>query len=337
MSLYFSNKKVTCPRLLLNNIPILEVKSHKHLGCHLDSNSKWNTHIAEILAKAGRRVDILRGLKYKLDRRSLEILYTSFIRPILEYAQSVWSNCNNTHKSSIESIQLSAMRVITGAIRGTSHRKLYAETGFVSTADRRDRHNLIIFYKIYHGHTPNYLKELLTARRHQLHDYGLRNNNQLTTLNTRTVNFYNTFLPQMTRIWNALDNGIKYIGSLQDFINHMRRNDIKIPKYYYSGPRKWQLIHTRMRLGCSPLRHDLYSMKILPSEDCECGHNCEDVFHYFFVCPQYTHCRHILGNIHPSVEHSVENFLFGKNSVSLAINKSLFNTITSFIKLSNRF
>ena len=35
----------------------------------------------------------MRKLKFKLDRRSLQTIYFSFIRPLLEYADVIWNNC----------------------------------------------------------------------------------------------------------------------------------------------------------------------------------------------------------------------------------------------------
>ena len=335
-SMLFSRNLTQKPQLLMNNIPILEVDTHKHLGCHLDSNAKWTTHINEIVTKAGRRVDILRGLKYRLDRRSLEILYCSFIRPILEYGQAVWSNCTLAQKESIESIQLSAIHVITGAIKGTSTQKLYNESCFTSTIERRDRHCLTIYYKIYHGHTPSYLRELLPPRRNTS-TYALRHKNKLGTIKCKTITYSNTFIPRMTRHWNTLESSITYVGSLPDLKRMLKKDDKRVPQRFYQGDRKWSTILTRMRLGCSPLKHDLFMMRIIQSEDCDCGHHCEDTFHFFFVCPQYTHIRQILNEIHPSVTHTVNNFLFGMNNVNNIINNNLLNTVLKYIRLSNRF
>ena len=35
----------------------------------------------------------MRKLKFKLDRKSLQTIYFSFIRPLIEYADVVWNNC----------------------------------------------------------------------------------------------------------------------------------------------------------------------------------------------------------------------------------------------------
>ena len=337
-SLVVSNKlKSNIPPLHMNFIPILEVKSHKHLGCTLDCNHKWNSHISEIVTKASRRVDILRSLKYRFSRKSLEILYTSFIRPILEYSQSVWNNCTQAHKSSIESVQLAAMRVITGGIRGTSHDKLYQETKFVSTYERRHRHCMVIFYKIVHGYTPEYLRELLPPKVHTRNRYEVRNSNEYSQYNNRTITYSNTYFPKHTKIWNDIDDSIKYIGSLRDFKLKLKESDKSTPKIHYIGERKWQLMHTRMRMRCSALRDDLFKMHIVPDASCDCGHPREDAHHFFFACPNYTHIRHSFHNIHPSITHSVTHFLQGKPNAPYKLNADLFEIVISYIQNSNRF
>ena len=47
------------------------------------------------LTKAIRlpRLHLLRSMKFTMDRKSLQTIYFSFIRPLLEYADVVWDNC----------------------------------------------------------------------------------------------------------------------------------------------------------------------------------------------------------------------------------------------------
>ena len=73
----------------MNNVSINEVSSHKHLGIFLSDDGTWHEHINYIISKAWIRLNVMRKLKFILDRKSLEIIYTSFIRPILEYADVV--------------------------------------------------------------------------------------------------------------------------------------------------------------------------------------------------------------------------------------------------------
>jgi hypothetical protein len=46
----------------------------------------WAKHIDMITGKAYKRINILRKLKFILDRKTLEKIYFTFVRPLLEYA-----------------------------------------------------------------------------------------------------------------------------------------------------------------------------------------------------------------------------------------------------------
>ena len=77
---------------------IKEVDTHKHLGIILSNDGTWHKHIDYIKTKAWDRINIMRKLKFQLDRRSLEIIYTTYIRPILEYGNEIWDNCTQYEK-----------------------------------------------------------------------------------------------------------------------------------------------------------------------------------------------------------------------------------------------
>ena len=67
------------------NQQLEDVKYHKHLGLTISDDGSWNKDIELVIDKAYSRLNILRMLKFILDRLSLEKLYLSFIRPLLEY------------------------------------------------------------------------------------------------------------------------------------------------------------------------------------------------------------------------------------------------------------
>ena len=74
----------------MNDQQVLEVDCHKHLGLYLSNNGSWHQQINFILGRAWCRINIMRKLKFKLDRKSLELIYTAFIRPLLEYGDVIW-------------------------------------------------------------------------------------------------------------------------------------------------------------------------------------------------------------------------------------------------------
>ena len=85
-SLVISRKrsKPNHPDLFMSNIEIPSVTSHKHLGFFLSNDGSWDIHVSKSIEKAWKRIGIMRHFKTRLDRFSLQTIYFSFIRPILE-------------------------------------------------------------------------------------------------------------------------------------------------------------------------------------------------------------------------------------------------------------
>ena len=66
------------PPLQLDRVTLLQVFSHKHLGVTLTPNLSWNEHISNIIAKANKRLCILKAFKYQ-DKLLLFIIMALYI------------------------------------------------------------------------------------------------------------------------------------------------------------------------------------------------------------------------------------------------------------------
>ena len=133
----------------MQNLQISEVEFHKHLGIYLSNDCTWHHHIKYISKKAWGRVNVMSKLKFKLDRKSLETIYTAFIRPLLEYGDVIWDNCSQYEKQELEKIQLEAARIATGTTKLISITALYKEAGWESLEQRRLTHKLTIFQNVF--------------------------------------------------------------------------------------------------------------------------------------------------------------------------------------------
>ena len=51
-----------------------EVMQHTHLGVTLARNLSWKPHIFNVYERASKRANMLKGLKFKLSRNTLERL-----------------------------------------------------------------------------------------------------------------------------------------------------------------------------------------------------------------------------------------------------------------------
>ena len=163
IAVLFSTKrnKQDHPTLYLRDTPIPEATHHTHLGITISGNLKWNEHINRIINKSNKCLVLLRRLKYKLSRKALIRLYTTMIRPILEYGCAIFDNCSDILANSLESVQYQAARICTGAMRHTPRYILLNELGWQTLATRRKYFKLVLFYKMLHNLTPTYLSDLV--------------------------------------------------------------------------------------------------------------------------------------------------------------------------------
>ena len=93
-------------------------KVDKVLGITIQSNLKWDLHINEVVAKASKRLHILRVLKRGgVPPADLLKVYFALIRSVLEYCCPVWHNALPVKLSdSIERVQKRALRIIFPAL-----------------------------------------------------------------------------------------------------------------------------------------------------------------------------------------------------------------------------
>jgi hypothetical protein len=101
---------------------ISTVTEHKHLELQLSDDGNWNKHIDMITKNAFSRVNIFRKFKFILDRKTLETIYITFIRPLLEYADVVWDTKTQILINKLENVQVEAARIVTGGTRLVSLR-----------------------------------------------------------------------------------------------------------------------------------------------------------------------------------------------------------------------
>jgi len=314
-----------------------ETESHKHLGIIIQNNGKWEFHIKSVIAKCRTLVACLRSYKHRLGRKTLEIMYKSFILPHFDYADVLWDNCPKELATELESIHLDAIRTIVGAVRGTSHQKLYDESGFISLLERRTRHKLILFHKMVHRKVPNYLFSILPPLISTTNPYHRRRPLDRTVPSYKTELYRNSFLPSTTQLWNSLPDFIKLSDSLSEFKHFLSKNDTKPPCYFYSGDRRSQIIHCKLRLHISDLNNDLVSRHVATDASCDCGFQSETVKHFLLDCPSYHEAR--LETIHTLPNHiiNVPHLLNGDRQFSLELNRNIISTVHSFIERSGRF
>ena len=324
--------------LTFQNHNINQVENHTHLGITWSSNGSWKNHLTSIISKVSKRIDMLRALKFKLQREDLEIIYFAFIRPLFEYASIVWDKMPRHDKyfNEMEKLQLQCARIVTGTNNYASKQLLYNDTGWDTLSCRRENQRLILMYKIVHNLAPTHLNRTLDTYTNEQNRYQFRNINIHPPL-TRTETFHNSFFPCAIRLWNSLEPSVRNAETVSAFKCKLNKNKRVRNPYYSFGLRKINTILASFRMGCSQLNSDLSKNNITNNKLCTCGDE-ETAFHFFFACPKYTVLRNTFLSDTVFVERLTVNvILSGDFDMSIQHNIDLHNAVSNFIKKTDRF
>ena len=168
--------------------------------------------------------------------------------------------------------------------------------------------------------------------------YSLRNANNIRTIHSRTNQYYNSFLPAVIRDWNDLPCSDRIVDTVDDFKRQLRQGRVIVTKYFYAGNRSMQILHTRLRTGCSSLNYDLYSKNIIESPLCNC--RCGEIENadFFFRCHLYRNHRQVLmDTLSQHCNITIKIILNGDLNLPNEANIAIFEAVQRYIQRTKRF
>ena len=119
------------PNLKSQNTNVTFVENHKHLGLTISRNGQWNAHVENTLKSASYVLGIVRKLRFKVNRKSLN---TSCLAPIVEYFSIVWDGCSDACAESLQKkTRLPELSLVSIAV---SLENLFVECGWQTLKDR---------------------------------------------------------------------------------------------------------------------------------------------------------------------------------------------------------
>lgn len=328
------------PSIFLCNHIVDQVNTHKHLGITLSHNLKWSHHIQNISNTCMKQINVMKSLKFKLDRKSLETIYMSFIRPKMEYGNILFAGASLVNLQKLDNIQLEAMRIVTGATYRARIKSLFDETAWNSLQERRENQVLCMLFKIMNNLSPVYLSGILLRLQGTEPRYNLRNNLNLRPPYTKTETYRNSFFPFAIRIWNLLPLEKKQKKSFSEFKTIFINRKDPNQKLLYYGERWPSIHHARIRMGCSKLNEHLCNnLHVIQNPNCACGYPQENPSHFFLECPLYAALRiDLFNSITPITQQcTIKLLLNGDNNMSKQQNEMIFSAVHHFIIESKRF
>ncbi|XP_030853882.1 uncharacterized protein LOC100889248 [Strongylocentrotus purpuratus] len=197
MQISFARRQLPPPEIKLLDQIIPESQHVKLLGVIVRNDLRWTDHVNNVTSRATKKLYILRMLKrFAMPTTDLLTVFTSYIRPILEYCCVVWHFSLTLHQENqLERIQKRALRTILAGGYESYQRALSA-CDLVSLKERREDLCRVFANKLFKNFR-HWLPESQSSNRQ------LRHSNRLRELKCRTQRYKNSAIPQIIKLLNS--------------------------------------------------------------------------------------------------------------------------------------
>jgi hypothetical protein len=146
-------------------------------------------------------------------------------------------------------------------------------------------------------------------------------------------------------MWNSLNINIRYVDTLSKFKSELKKIDEtenhSVPKHFFCGPRKLNIILTQLRSSASFLNFDIFRVGIVSDPFCRCGFTLENLKHFFLDCPIYIQAKTTLiyniNRVTTCYTQDIEFLTCGNGNLTYEQNCIIFKYVFDYIKCSKRF
>jgi len=207
----------------MDGIYLENIKEEKDIGVIVDSDLKFEKHIAEKVTKANNIMGVIRRSFTYLDNSMFNKLFKALVRPHLEYATSVWNPYLHKHINTIENVQRRATKRLPGMKNLQYHERLSA-LKLPCLLYRRLRGDLIEVFKITHEkYDKSVSAGILTMQNEttrKTRGHNLKLYKQYSRLNVRK----NFFSLRITTFWNYLPTNVVNAPSVNTFESRLDKH-----------------------------------------------------------------------------------------------------------------
>ena len=202
-------------RYCLGQEELEHVFEEKDLGVIIDMNLSFQEHISTKINKANSIMGLIRRTFCYLDAELFKKLYTTFVRPHLEYAQSVWSPHLRTQIKQLENVQIRATKLVDG-MKNMEYSERLEKLDLPTLLYRRERGDMIEIWKHFNAYDqstlPTNFKPIHRTKR--CHDLKLtRNRANDGARGTQSNSFYF----RTASSWNSLPAAVVKADNINTF------------------------------------------------------------------------------------------------------------------------
>ena len=227
----FENTKYT-HRYKLGGNEIEHAFSEKDIGVTIDSELTFDEHISNKVRSANGIVGLVRRSFSFLDTRSFKKLFCAFVRPHLEYAQSVWAPHLQRQIDAIENVQMRATKLVDG-LGGLEYGERLKKCDLTTLLFRRIRGDIIDMWKHFHVYEKDILPSSFIRNKRPVcngkHQYQLY---QPIPGDRQRGTQQNSYYYRITKMWNDLPQAVVDAEDINTFKNRLDKEWANHPMRY---------------------------------------------------------------------------------------------------------
>lgn len=217
-------KSVNSLQLFLENVQLENVSCQKLLGICIDNNLKWDVQIDNVCKNINSKINLLKKIKYFLNRQSRMMFYNGYILPIMDYCCHIWGKENKGSVNKIIKLQLRVGKIILDLSQKSDPKTIMSELKILSFNQRCQYHAAVLVYKTLNNMSPNYMSELLKTAENDFYNLRSQSNKQIMLRYTSRTNYFkDTFQYYGMKIWNAIPINIRNSGKINTFKSNYKK------------------------------------------------------------------------------------------------------------------
>lgn len=213
----------------LLNKPLPICQSSTNLGLILDTGLRFSEHVNKCIKKAFGNLKLIYSQRSILNQHLRKLLCDSLVLSQFNYCDTVYGPCLRQYDSNrIQLIQNSCVRLIKGIRRGDHGiSAALRELNWLTMAERRNLHSMVLFNKIITEKSPQYLYNKIMFRV-DIHSMNVRDKYTITIPKHITASYERSFSYQIAHMYNNIPEtfrllrGHKFKTYVRDYITRSR-------------------------------------------------------------------------------------------------------------------
>ena len=190
------------------------------LGILIDDKLSYKYHLANVQSKVNRVIFSLQQMKHILDQRHLKILYSAYIRSVIEYGSILFTRCTATLLKPLKTLQKKAVRIVSNSGYREHTTPLFKQLKILPINELIKFNCCKFMFDYKCNKTPEIFNNTWQYN-YDVHNHVTRNANNFAILHAQHNYIRDSPKYMFPRLFNSLPREIRVIENRREFLRKL--------------------------------------------------------------------------------------------------------------------